>query len=366
MRGVFPILLAGCAGTALLAPLTAQNDPLPTARLISAPRLVMPAAVDSNIPLTWDLVDGSWQLFALVSWGGTPALLAGPDITAMRTEVGAVEFVPHPGHGVWIEAVIADEGGTWYGYYHHEFPAEACGRLDRSIPRIGAASSVDRGRTWVDLGTILAAPSGGHACASANRYVIGGVGDLSAMLDADSRDLFLFFSQYSRDPSAQGVAIARLAWADRDAPVGRVSVLQDGAWIPPHRVDDPAAEGPAVWEYPAGTPMVAATQPWHDGDTVVNAFWGPSVHWNTYLERYVMLLNRARNENYDNDGIYVSYSRSLGNPGAWSAPQRLMKGGGWYPQVAGLDPTTGTDKVAGQRARFFLTGRSEQLIEFRR
>jgi hypothetical protein len=360
------ILLAGCACTALLVPLTAQNDPLPTARLLSAPRLTMPAAVDSNIPLTWGLIDGLWELSALVSWGGLPALLAGPDITTMRTVVDTVEFVPHPGHGVWIEAVIADEGGTWYGYYHHEVPAEACGRLDRSVPRIGAASSADRGRTWTDLGTILDAPPGGVVCASANRYVIGGVGDLSAMLDADSRDLFLFFSQYSRDPSAQGVAIARLAWADRDAPAGQVSVLQDGAWIPPRRVDDPAAEGPAVWEYPSGTPLVAVTQPWHDGNGTVNAFWGPSVHWNTYLERYVMLLNRARNENYDNDGIYVSYSRSLGNPEAWSAPQRLMKGGGWYPQVAGLDGTTGTDKIAGQRARFFLTGRSEQLIEFQR
>jgi hypothetical protein len=43
-----------------------------------------------------------------------------------------------------------------------------------------------------------------------------------------------------------------------------------------------------------------------------------------------------------------------------------MDGGGWYPQVAGLETASGTDKHAGQRARFFLTGRSERLIEFRR
>ena len=42
-----------------------------------------------------------------------------------------------------------------------------------------------------------------------------------------------------------------------------------------------------------------------------------------------------------------------------------MDGGGWYPQVAGLEPG-GTDKLAGQRARFFITGRSEAFIEFRR
>jgi hypothetical protein len=43
-----------------------------------------------------------------------------------------------------------------------------------------------------------------------------------------------------------------------------------------------------------------------------------------------------------------------------------MNGGGWYPQVAGLEPGMGTDKVAGQRARFFVTGRSESFIEFER
>jgi hypothetical protein len=43
-----------------------------------------------------------------------------------------------------------------------------------------------------------------------------------------------------------------------------------------------------------------------------------------------------------------------------------MSGGGWYPQVAGLEAQTGTDKHAGQRARFFITGRSQHYIEFRR
>jgi hypothetical protein len=43
-----------------------------------------------------------------------------------------------------------------------------------------------------------------------------------------------------------------------------------------------------------------------------------------------------------------------------------MNGGGWYPQVAGLEGEVGTDKIAGQRARFFLTGKSHQLIEFRK
>jgi hypothetical protein len=90
------------------------------------------------------------------------------------------------------------------------------------------------------------------------------------------------------------------------------------------------------------------------------------VHWNEYLGQYVMLLNRARDELFNNDGIYVSFAKSLDDPRAWSAPRKIRDGGGWYPQVGGLEPVSGTDKRAGQRARFFLTGRSDQYIEFQR
>ena len=350
----------------LLARPSAVDDPLPTTRLISATPLNVPGAVDSNIPMTWDLVEGTPRLFALASWGGIPALLAGPALERLQREVDSVDFRPHPGHGVWIESLLADEGGTWYGFYHHEVPADVCGRADREIPRIGAAKSADRGRTWIDLGAILEAPPGSHACNSTNRFVLGGVGDLSAMLDEDKQDVYLFFSQYSQDPQTQGVAVGRLAWADRDAPAGRVAVWRDGAWIPPRSIGEESEAASVAWEYPSGTPLVTVTKPWHDGNAAADAFWGPSIHWNTYLERYVMLLNRTKNENFDNEGIYVSYSRSLMDPGSWSAPQKVMSGGGWYPQVAGLESETGTDKVAGQRARFFLTGKSQQLIEFRK
>jgi hypothetical protein len=77
-----------------------------------------------------------------------------------------------------------------------------------------------------------------------------------------------------------------------------------------------------------------------------------------------MLLNRTRDELFNNEGIYVSFAPSLDNPRAWSAPRKVMNGGGWYPQIAGLETGTGTDKLMGRRARFFLTGRSTNLIEF--
>lgn len=195
---------------------------------------------------------------------------------------------------------------------------------------------------------------------------------MSALLDPAGQDLFLFYSQYSKDRTAQGVAVARLAWADRDALRGRVTIWQSGAWLPARPVDTADAEDAAgtadtaAWEYPVGTPLAAASRPWHDGDQAADTFWGPSIHWNTYLEHYVMLLNRAKDESFNNKEIYVSFARTLDDPRASSAPRKIVSGGGWYPQVAGLEPYTGTDKHAARRARFFLTGRSEHFIEFER
>ena len=91
-------------------------------------------------------------------------------------------------------------------------------------------------------------------------------------------------------PRAQGVVVVRLAWADRDNPGGRVTIWQDGVWLSPVRKPGVADK----WEYPAGTPLVRTTIPWHDGIQAGNAFWGPSIHWNTAVKRYVMLLNRTK------------------------------------------------------------------------
>ena len=343
----------------------AQETGLPSARLVSAPRVALPGDIDSSSPLMWELVDGAPRLFALSSWGGMTRVASGPDLTRLET-VGPATFTVYPGHGVWFESILADDGGVWYGFYHHERSAlDECGRDDRQLPRIGAARSSDRGLTWDDLGIVLDAPPGSTACQSSNRFVLGGVGDVAAMLDPDRQDVYLYFTQYGRDPQIQGVAVARLAWADRDAPAGKVTVWSDGAWLPAERIsgDD---EPPARWAYPAGTPLMRASRPFHDSHAGADVFWGASIHWNTYLERYVMLLNRARDDQFNQDGIYVSYASSLADPGGWSAPRKILDGGGWYPQAIGLDAGSGTDRLAGRRARFFLTGKSDRFIEFER
>jgi len=283
------------------------------------------------------------------SWGGVPVRASGAALESLRSE-GPVSFASHPGHGVWVEAIIPADDGTWYAYYHHERPADFCGRHDRQLPRIGAMRSTDRGQTWDDLGIILDAPPDTEACDSGNRFVLGGVGDVTAALDAEAKDVYLYFSQYTRDPASQGVAVARLAWADRDEPAGKATLWNDGAWLPDV----------------SGTPLNPPRQPFHDRSGANDVFWGPSIHWNTYLEQYVMLLNRAKDDQFGQDGIYVSYSPTLADPLQWTEPVRLMSGGGWYPQVIGTDVGTGTDRTAGRRARFFVTGRSDRMIEFSR
>jgi hypothetical protein len=84
------------------------------------------------------------------------------------------------------------------------------------------------------------------------------------------------------------------------------------------------------------------------------------------VQLYVMLLNRARDIYWTQEGVYVSYATRLDDPSAWSMPHRLIVGGRWYPQVLGLEFGNGTDKIAGDTARFFMSGQSDYLIKFLR
>ena len=124
--------------------------------------------------------------------------------------------------------MVTDDVETWYGFYHNEWPATACGRDDCFVPRIGAALSTDRGRRGRTSASCCRPTQSTTACDSPNRYVIGGVGDLSVMLDPDKNYLYIFYSQYQRQAESQGVAVARMLWADRDRPAGRVTLWRDG------------------------------------------------------------------------------------------------------------------------------------------
>src|SRR5580765_8809910 len=117
VRCVAASWLAGVPAAALLGAQTA-----PAFRVVSAPRLVLPGGIDSSNPLVWTRVDGVDRLAVLTSWGGVPVRSSGTGLD--RLQLGEpVAFTSHPGNGVWMESVVVDEAGTWYGYYHHERPA---------------------------------------------------------------------------------------------------------------------------------------------------------------------------------------------------------------------------------------------------
>lgn len=360
------IVPTAAAIIALLHPsiaLEAQNKPsTPRVELRSAPLLLLPGEVDSNSPAVWDRVGGRNLLFVMTSADGQPRRAFGRELTSLGSS-RHIALEPWPGGGVWMESVVRDVDGTWYGYYHNEIPADVCGPTGKMIPRIGAARSRDRGVTWEQLGIILEAPPRSYMCRTGNAYFVGGVGDFTVQLDASSRDLYFFYSLYLRTPMSQGVGVARLAWADRDAPAGKIMIWRNGAWLPSTAVGGDEEER---WIYPAASPIFPAAESWHDADTVVDAFWGPSVHWNTHVQHYVMLLSRAKNVDYAQEGVYISYAPSLDDPRRWSAPTKILNGGKWYPQVLGVEDGSGTDKTAGEWARFFMLGESRQLLHFLR
>jgi hypothetical protein len=182
----------------------------PLAVLEAAEPLTFPSPTDSNSPAFWLLFRGMMRLVVLNS-APHPVLGTGPSLEALET-VRPTRFRNQINGARWIESVVPDHGGRLYGYYHNE-PAGVCARDPlKTAPRIGAAKSLDGGRSWIDLGLIIEAPPEPPHCDTPNRYFAGGVGDFSVILDQNGYDLFVFFSAYgpalasraSRRPACAG------------------------------------------------------------------------------------------------------------------------------------------------------------------
>jgi hypothetical protein len=252
-----------------------------------------------------------------------------------------------PTIGKWLESVWVDPSGRLYGWYHAEVPAPC--EADLRIPHIGALVSDDGGASWRSLGVVLRAPRGSHDCHAENGFVAGGYGDFSVVADRAGAFFYIFFSSYVGDETAQGIAVARYPIADRDRPGDATTIWRDGTWQP--------ARGTLP------TPLWPQAHGWRHRNAI--AFWGPAVHDNRDLRAFVMLLNHTRDGEADwrQDGIYASINADPAHPDAWGAPQRIIDGGFWYPEVVGLGPKDG-DARAGSTARFFMGGYSEWFISF--
>jgi len=306
-----------------------------------------PGETDCNSPAHWN----NGTLFVFNS-AGHPWRSAGPDQFHLNQGYLRAEYNNQVNGGRWIECTWLAKDGTLYGWYHNE-PAGLCPGTHLTAPKIGAVSSHDNGAHWEDLGVVLEAPPNTLRCDTRNFYFAGGHGDFSVMLDARKKYLYFYISTYAGQASEQGIAVARMLWSDRNDPIGKVWKWHGRGW------SEPGVGGQL-------TPIFSALTDWHQVDA--NAFWGPSIHWNSYLRQYVMLLNRAKDKDWAQEGIYVSFSRDLTRPEAWSAPRKILGDlpkDAWYPQVIGLDKSKGeTDKLAGRVARLFVRGQSRWEIRF--
>jgi hypothetical protein len=310
-----------------------------------------PGEVDCSSPAHWD--GGTMYMFYSA---GHPFRSSGPDVFHLSRPAQRVSFDNEAMWKMgprWIEATHRAADGRLYMWYHNEPPLPG----GRTAPRIGAMVSTDNGLHWCDLGLVVEAPAGSNNGASANYYFVGGNGDFTVVADRGREYLYFFLSTYNKDIAEQGVAVARMRYEDRDAPAAKVFKRYKGAWT------EPGLGGHV-------TPIFPVRTDWHKPDA--NAFWGPSVHWNTRLESWVMLLNRAQDKNWAQEGVYVSFNADIANAGGWTTPVKILGAGEleksqWYPQVVGLDATKHeTDQQAGQVARLFVAGVSKWELLFLR
>lgn len=319
-----------------------------SARLYSSGSTSFPALVtDGNSPAFW-LSD----TLRVYTSSGMPEAMSGADLLRLQRDDAPI-VDPSDHYPLWIEGVWQDEDGTVYAWYHHEADG-GCAYKGLMTPQIGALVSSDGGKTFHDLGIVLSSGAVPN-CGAENGFFAGGHGDFSVILDGAGEYFYFLFTNYGGAAATQGVAMARMAFKDRGDPVGAVYKYYQGDW------SEPGVGGTM-------TPILPATVSWDRADT--SSFWGPAVHWNTYLERYVVFLNRACcKPRWPQEGVYVTFASNLSDPDTWTEPAKLpfdKKTGfvpAYYPQVFGTGPGE-TDTLVGEVGRFFLQGVSKWEIVF--
>lgn len=325
---------------------------------------------DSNSPVHWD--GDTVYVFNSYSHAWRSS---GPDLMHLRRSAraklgtfdGQLSMWIDDQLSMWIEGTWKEAGGALYGGFHYE-PDLICFSNQHlpTVPRIGWLRSHDNGATWEDLGFVIDAKPCAVKCNTASPWDAGGTGDFIFLPDERVEYIYFFATSYDPDPAQQGVFVARVRFADRNDPSGKVMKWYQGAWREP-------GLGGRV------TPVFPSQRDFHRADGAM--FWGPAVHFNTHLGMYVMLLNHAIDTRLNTDGIYVSFSRSLDDPRGWSTPKMILdragirramkdsglsqtkRDNGWYPQCIGTAHGE-TDTRLGRTGRFFMAGVSKKTVTF--
>jgi hypothetical protein len=310
-------------------------------RLLPTSQAYLPAPVDSNSPAYRR--NGSITVFN--SWDDQTFRSTGEDVDNLSEPVQVRLPRPSRAGSVWLEAVWLDpESSLLYGWYHLEPSDLPCAPL--TAPIIGAAVSRDGGASWEDRGPVLDAAYNFN-CDYRNGYFTGGHGDFTVLLGPGGEHFYFLFSNYAGPLEEQGVGVARSLASERGQP-GTVMKYYEGAW------EEPGIGGRV-------TPLFPADSSWEG--PYVEAFWGPSVHWNGSIQSYVALLNRTADdsETWLQEGIYISFSPDLV---VWTQPEKMLESNNWYPQVLGLSQR-GTDSYAERYMRIYVGGISSLILELR-
>jgi len=306
------------------------------------PRKSLPPLIDSNTASFWK--DGLLHAYSSTSH---PILnIFDKDFNLLSSAPIRADSDRH--FPMWIESVWHDDRGKLYAWYHHEVVG-VCPDSDYTTPEIGAMVSTDGGYTFRDLGIVLRSGDPVN-CSAQNGYFASGHGDFSVVVDESREWVYFLFGSYGGDVSGQGVSIARMPFAFLDQPVGSAWKYFEGHW------SEPGLHGRA-------TPIFPANVSWAERHT--DAYWGPSVHWNTYLQTYVVLLSRSCcDPDWPQEGVYITMNPDLSDPEGWTEPFKIVDGGDWYPWFQGAAEGE-TSVKAGQRTYFFLRQTSEWDILFR-
>jgi len=181
------------------------------ARLQSSALVSLPASeIDGNSPAFWR--EGTLRAYTST---GLPMAMSGSDLFSLQRDMPPI-IVPFDHYPLWIEGVWEDADGTVYAWYHHEADGGCVYRGFRT-PQIGALVSSDGGKTFYDLGIVLSSGDVPN-CGAQNGYFAGGHGDFSVILDRNREYFYFLFTNYGGPSSAQGVAVARMAFQDRANP----------------------------------------------------------------------------------------------------------------------------------------------------
>lgn len=416
------ICLVSCTGN--------KKEFNPSFRLIPAEKIEFNSFVDCNMAEAW--IGDTFRIFPGKYgedplWGDAAHLRFADGSNAdeaFRSDTAdfrAPKMPPNvpPGqeglHGaVWFETVYQDprdgSGRTLYAVYHNEnYPStlpydSLTGKGYRNenwpqglqgpaspaaVCRIGIMKSVDGGRSWDNRGIFIEDldPRLILKPHNTSETFAGGVGDPCAIASGDY--LYLFYGEYgypgvydeagySRETewAGQCISVARIAINDLDNPEGRALRWDGSGFNAPYNGIGKPVESLMIPREEGGGPASSPDGGFH---------WGPSVHWNTYLNCWVMLMGKVVGPSWKGNQVFISFNRNrdFSDPAMsqeWTKPRLLYEKPGynlWYPS---LQPLNNSDDIEnkytclrlGKRARFFVKSlkpyddhyASEFIIEF--